>query len=157
MTDSEYKESYDEEYIKDLLSKLSALGAKKSFITGVSLSEGKTGVYGYDRISGEYTVYQNERVDAYRHVLAVTFTNKATDEMKRRILKELYTLTSQPEASPYVKDFVPSLFEHTEPLRTQARRLHHRPFLPADPPGFFPGNRPVFLLPGATGPGSAGE
>ena len=67
MTDSEYKESYDEEYIKDLLSKLSALGAKKSFITGVSLSEGKTGVYGYDRISGEYTVYQNERVDASYH------------------------------------------------------------------------------------------
>lgn len=67
MTDSEYKESYDEDYIKDLLSKLSALGAKKSFITGVSLSEGKTGVYGYDRESGEYTVYQNERVDASYH------------------------------------------------------------------------------------------
>ncbi len=67
-------------------------------------------------------VLENERVDAYRHVLAVTFTNKATDEMKRRILKELYTLTSQPEASPYVKDFVPSLFENTELLRKKARQ-----------------------------------
>ena len=37
----------------------------------------------------------------YRHILAVTFTNKATEEMKSRILKELHTLSSTPEKSPY--------------------------------------------------------
>ncbi|MBQ9410339.1 MAG: UvrD-helicase domain-containing protein [Bacteroidales bacterium] len=41
--------------------------------------------------------------DAYRHVLAVTFTNKATDEMKRRILKELHILAKEPGKSKYLQ------------------------------------------------------
>ena len=44
---------------------------------------------------------------AYRHILAVTFTNKATDEMKSRILKELHVLATDPAASDYHGFFVP--------------------------------------------------
>lgn len=42
---------------------------------------------------------------AYRHILAVTFTNKSTDDMKSRILKELHILAQKPRASAYYKDF----------------------------------------------------
>ncbi len=44
LTDMEYKEEYDESYIKELTDKLLFLGAKCVVLTGVSYKKGKTGV-----------------------------------------------------------------------------------------------------------------
>jgi len=67
MTGMPYKEVYDEAYILEMLDRLAKLGAKTVVVTGVSLSEGKTGVYGLDTVSGEHFVYQNDRIDAAYH------------------------------------------------------------------------------------------
>ena len=58
----------------------------------------------------------------YRHILAVTFTNKATGEMKHRILKELDRLARSPERSPYHDDFVPSPYPDDTALSKAARQ-----------------------------------
>ncbi len=67
MTGMEYKEEYDEAYVKELLNRLLASGAKIAALTGVSLSEGKTGAAGIDGRTGEYYVYQNDRIPAAYH------------------------------------------------------------------------------------------
>ncbi len=67
LTGLPYRESYPAEYIREMLQALAALGTKVPILTGVSLSEGKTGAMGLDTATGEYFAYQNDRVPAAYH------------------------------------------------------------------------------------------
>lgn len=57
LADVEYKEEYDETYIKELLDKLSALGCSTIVLTGVGYATEKTGV----------VVYENGNISYYEH------------------------------------------------------------------------------------------
>lgn len=78
MTGMEYKEVYDEAYIKEMLLKLADLGAKKVLLTGVGFEEGMTGVMGYDSETKEFFHYTNKKLPASYHgtgdIFASTFT-----------------------------------------------------------------------------------
>lgn len=77
MTDSEYKEVYDEAYILDLLKKLVALGAKKAVLTGVSLRDGDTGVMGMDSATGETFFYSHKKLPVSFHGTGDIFASTA--------------------------------------------------------------------------------
>ncbi|MBQ8528880.1 MAG: pyridoxamine kinase [Clostridia bacterium] len=62
-----YNPDYDEEYVKELLRKLTALGCPKAALTGISFDKSKLGVYLYDSESDEYFYYCNDYMPVSYH------------------------------------------------------------------------------------------
>lgn len=73
---------------------------------------------------GEY--HLSTEKNRHRATLAITFTNKATDEMKRRIVHQLACLAGiGDEKSPYEKDLCSELHTDSHRLKAQAIEALH--------------------------------
>lgn len=62
----------------------------------LGIKDGETGTYSLNGAGGRH-----RRAARHRAILAITFTNKATEEMKTRIVRELNALARDCGASPY--------------------------------------------------------
>lgn len=82
-----------------------------------SAGSGKT-----HRLTEEYLLLLFSSPFSYKHILAVTFTNKATEEMKSRIIEELAKLASD-KPSDYVKTLTKEYRKPEEWVRAQARKI----------------------------------
>ena len=74
------------------------------------------------KLTGEYLKLLFSQPGAYRRILAVTFTNKATDEMKSRIIHELYQLAAG-KPSDYLQLLTSCYPTGEAALRKQAKQL----------------------------------
>ena len=72
-----YRETYDEAYIRDVLVRLTEMGAKIAVLTGVELEEGKIGAYAYDSIEKRFFSYYNEKLPAAYHGTGDVFSSCA--------------------------------------------------------------------------------
>lgn len=82
-----------------------------------SAGSGKT-----HRLTEEYLHLLFSSPFAYRHILAVTFTNKATDEMKSRIIAELSNLASD-KGSSYLDSLSKEYGYNEQQVRKEARDI----------------------------------
>lgn len=87
-------------------------------------------VYSSSAGSGKTTTLVNEylgialkRPEHFKHILAITFTNKAANEMKARVLEVLKTLSSQPHIPDNLRELVVKLNLDNETLKKRAGHL----------------------------------
>lgn len=80
----DYVESgYDKAYIEDVLKKLTALGAKKAVLTGVSFNDKELGFAMYDSETDEFAYYFNEKIDAKFHGTGDIFSSTCVGALMR--------------------------------------------------------------------------
>jgi ATP-dependent helicase/nuclease subunit A len=76
-------------------------------------------------LTGEYLRLLYTETEAFMHILAVTFTNKATEEMKTRIIRELFSLASN-EQSNQLAGLMVSTSLNEKQIRNRASNILKR-------------------------------
>ncbi len=103
LTDTPYKEQYDEEYIKDLVNKLHYNGAKTVILTGVGYSKEYSGVVVSDNDNFKY--YQHAKINKQYHGTGDIYSSVFTGMYLSG--KSLY------EAATIAADFVVECIKNT--------------------------------------------
>lgn len=67
MLHEDYREEYDEDYVRGLLVRLTSLGARRAALTGIGFRDDEIGFYMYDAESGEFSCYFNEKLPMRCH------------------------------------------------------------------------------------------
>ena len=104
LTDEEYKETYDEGYICNLVEKLKALGAKTVVLTGVSYESGKTGV----------VVYENGKMEYYKHDKIAKGSHGTGDNYASAFVGALMNDKSVYEAAKIAADYTVKCIINTQ-------------------------------------------
>ena len=97
----------------------------RALILSASAGSGKTYRLAYKFVHDTIKHFHTKPY-LYRAILAVTFTNKATEEMKSRILKEINDLVENPDRSNYLKDLERDLQLTREQIMERARALRSK-------------------------------
>lgn len=84
----QYNPDYDEDYIKDVLKKLTDIGCKTAALSGISFSEDKIGVYAYNKESDSYFSYFNEKLPASFHGTGDIFASSVLGALMRGLSTE---------------------------------------------------------------------
>ena len=76
-------EGYTEDYIKDILIKLTNLGCKTAILTGINFGNGKLGVYGYTKAENRYFSYFNTHLPKSFHGTGDVFASALCGALAR--------------------------------------------------------------------------
>ena len=87
-------------------------------ICKASAGSGKT-----HRLTEDFIKMLFERDGEYKRILAVTFTNKATDEMKGRIVKELFNLADKDRKSDCLQPLMKTYGKNETEIRGKASKI----------------------------------
>jgi pyridoxine kinase len=83
MLDVPYTEEYDEEFIKDILVRLTGLGARYAALTGITFDNKTLGAYSYDSATGKFFYYANEYLPVRYHGTGDIFASATVGALMR--------------------------------------------------------------------------
>jgi ATP-dependent exoDNAse (exonuclease V) beta subunit len=95
---------------------------ERVLILSASAGSGKTYRLAYKYVR-DVIKYCHTKPHLYRAILAVTFTNKATEEIKNRILEKIDELINNPAKSAYMEDLKTELKLSQEEIISRARKI----------------------------------